>query len=132
MVGYWFGARAGNYLSHRKENFFYKRRYLDMTRNFYERYGVLAFIIGRFMPIVRTFVPIFAGLAKIDYNKFILFNIIGATIWISTMLFAGFWLGNMFPALTEHLEAIVFGMIILSTLPVVIAWFKQRRLFRGR
>ena len=132
MLGYWFGSRAGNYLAHRKENFFYKRRYLDMTRSFYDRYGVWAFILGRFLPIIRTFVPIFAGLAHINYNKFILFNIIGATIWISTMLFAGYGLGNMFPTLTEHLELIVFGMIVLSTIPVLVAWFRQRRLFKGQ
>ncbi len=132
MLGYWFGSRAGNYLANRKENFFYKRRYLDMTRSFYDKYGVSAFILGRFLPIIRTFVPIFAGLAHINYNKFILFNIIGATIWISTMLFAGYALGNMFPALTDHLESIVFGMIVLSTIPVLVAWIRQRRLFKGQ
>jgi membrane-associated protein len=131
MVGYWFGKRASYYLEHRKENFFYKKKYMDMTRGFYERYGMWAFILGRFLPIIRTFVPIFAGLAHINYNKFILFNIIGATIWISTMLFAGYGLGNMFPALTDHLESIVFGMIVLSAIPVVVAWFRQRRLFKG-
>ena len=132
MLGYWFGSRAGNYLANRKENFFYKRRYLDMTRSFYDKYGVWAFILGRFLPIIRTFVPIFAGLAHINYNKFILFNIIGATIWISTMLFAGYALGNMFPALTDHLESIVFGMIVLSAIPVLVAWFRQRRIFKGQ
>ena len=132
MLGYWFGSRAGNYLAHRKENFFYKKRYLDMTRGFYDQYGMWAFILGRFLPIIRTFVPIFAGLAHINYNKFILFNIIGATIWISTMLFAGYGLGNMFPALTDHLETIVVGMVVLSAIPVLVAWFRQRRLFKGK
>jgi membrane-associated protein len=132
MVGYWFGKSAGHYLAHRKENFFYKKRYLDMTRGFYDRYGMWAFILGRFLPIIRTFVPIFAGLAHINYNKFILFNIIGATIWISTMLFAGYGLGNMFPALTDHLEAIVAGMIILTAIPVLVAWRRQNRIFRGQ
>ncbi len=131
MVGYWFGKRAGNYLANRKENFFYKKKYMDMTRGFYDRYGMWAFILGRFLPIIRTFVPIFAGLAHINYNKFILFNIIGATIWVSTMLFAGYGLGNMFPTLTDHLETIVFGMIVLSAIPVLVAWYRQRRLFKG-
>ena len=132
MVGYWFGSRAGNYLANRKENFFYKKRYLDMTRCFYDRYGMSAFILGRFLPIIRTFVPIFAGLAHINYNKFILFNIIGATIWISTMLFAGYGLGNMFPTLTDHLEAIVAGMIVLTAIPVFVAWRRQKRIFEGQ
>ena len=132
MLGYWFGSRAGNYLAQRKENFFYKKRYLDMTRGFYDQYGMWAFILGRFLPIIRTFVPIFAGLAHINYNKFILFNIIGATIWISTMLFAGYGLGNMFPTLTDHLEAIVAGMIVLTAIPVLVAWRRQKRLFKGQ
>jgi membrane-associated protein len=131
MVGYWFGSRAGNYLANRKENFFYKKKYLDVTRGFYERYGMWAFILGRFLPIVRTFVPIFAGLAHINYNKFILFNIIGATIWISTMLFAGYGLGTIFPSLSEHLETIVAGMIVLSAIPVLVTWYRQRKLLKG-
>jgi membrane-associated protein len=130
MVGYWFGSRAESYLSRRKENFFYKKKYLEMTHGFYDRYGMWAFIMGRFLPIIRTFVPIFAGLAHINYKKFILFNIIGATIWITTMLFAGYGLGNMFPTLTDHLESIVLGMIVVSAVPVVVAWYRQRRLLK--
>jgi membrane-associated protein len=131
LVGYWFGKKAGNYLANRKENFFYKKRYLEMTRGFYDRYGMWAFIMGRFLPIIRTFVPIFAGLADINYNKFILFNIIGATIWISVMLFAGYGLGNMFPNLADHLEAIIVGMIVVSTIPVAVAWYRQKRILKG-
>jgi membrane-associated protein len=131
MVGYWFGSRAGYYLANRRENFFYKKRYLEMTVGFFNRYGMWAFIIGRFLPIIRTFVPIFAGLAHINYNKFILFNIIGATIWISAMLFAGYGLGNMFPTLTNHLEVIVVGMVVLTAIPVLLAWRRQRRIFDG-
>jgi membrane-associated protein len=131
MVGYAFGSRAGNYFAHRRENFFYKKKYLEITRGFYDRYGMWAFILGRFLPIVRTFVPIFAGLAHINYNKFILFNIIGATIWISTMLFAGYGLGNMFPSLTNHLESIVVGMVVLTAIPILVAWYRQRGIFDG-
>jgi membrane-associated protein len=132
MVGYWFGSRAGNYLAHRRENFFYKKKYLDMTRGFYDKYGMWAFIMGRFLPIIRTFVPIFAGLAHINYNKFILFNIIGAAIWISTMLFAGYGLGNLFPSLADHLGIIVLGMVIVTAIPVMVAWLRQRRIFKGQ
>ena len=131
LVGYWFGLRAGDYLASRRENFFYKKRYLDMTRDFYTKYGMWAFIMGRFLPIIRTFVPIFAGLAHINYNKFILFNIIGATIWISTMLFAGYGLSALFPSLANHLAEIVVGMVIVTAIPVVIAWIRQRRSFQG-
>jgi membrane-associated protein len=132
MLGYWFGSKAGNYLASRKENFFYKKRYLDMTRGFYERYGMWAFIMGRFLPIIRTFVPIFAGLAHINYNKFILFNIIGASIWISTMLFAGYGSKKVFPSLANHLGLIILGMVVLTAIPVVAAWIHQRRLMKER
>ena len=125
-AGYFFGRRAASYFAHRKENFFYKKKYLETTKAFYKRYGMGAFILGRFLPVVRTFVPIFAGMASIDYGKFILFNIIGAAIWISTMLFSGFALGNLFPNLSDHLELIVAGMIILTAIPVIVTWNKQQ------
>jgi len=126
LVGYLFGRRAAGYFAHRKENFFYKKKYLETTKIFYKRYGMGAFILGRFLPVVRTFVPIFAGMAGIEYGKFIVFNIIGAAIWISTMLFAGYGLGNLFPNLSDHLELIVAGMIILTAIPVIITWNKQQ------
>ena len=125
-VGYLFGRRAASYFAHRKENFFYKKKYIDTTKSFYKKYGMGAFILGRFLPVVRTFVPIFAGMAGIEYVKFIVFNVIGAAIWISTMLFAGYGLGNLFPDLSEHLELIVAGMIILTAIPVIITWNNQQ------
>lgn len=126
-VGYLFGRRAAGYFANRKENFFYKKKYIDTTRSFYKRYGWGAFVLGRFLPIVRTFVPIFAGMAGIEHGKFILFNVIGAAAWISTMLFAGFGLGNLFPNLSEHLELIVASMIIITAIPVIITWNKQQK-----
>ena len=127
IVGYLFGRRAASYFAHRKENFFYKKKYVDTTRSFYKRYGMGAFILGRFLPIIRTFVPIFAGMAGIEYGRFILFNVIGAAIWISTMLFAGYGLGNLFPDLSNYLELIVAAMIIITAIPVIITWNKQQK-----
>ena len=126
-MGYLFGRRAASYFAHRKENFFYKKKYVDTTRSFYKRYGMGAFILGRFLPIIRTFVPIFAGMAGIEYGRFILFNVIGAAIWISTMLFAGYGLGNLFPDLSNYLELIVAAMIIITAIPVIITWNKQQK-----
>ncbi len=124
-VGYFTGKWAGDYLKGRKENFFYKQKYLDTTRNFYERYGMMAFILGRFLPIIRTFVTILAGTVRIEFSKFFLFNVIGASIWITTMTMAGHLLGNAFPAITDHLEIIVVGMILFSAVPVVLIWLKN-------
>jgi membrane-associated protein len=127
-VGYAFGRWAENYLRTRKENFFYKRKYLDMAQEFYSRYGMMAFILGRFLPIVRTFVPILAGMVRIEFGKFLFFNIVGAAIWIIVMVMAGNILGNAFPSITEHLEIIVVGMVLLSAVPVVLSWFRHRNL----
>jgi membrane-associated protein len=128
-VGYWFGYWAENYLKRRKENFFYKRKYLDMTQDFYKRYGMMAFIVGRFLPIIRTFVPIFAGIVKIDFKKFLLFNIIGALCWILSLVLAGYFLGNLFPSLIENVEIIVIAMIVVTAIPVIISYRKHSKNF---
>lgn len=127
-VGYFFGRWAETYLKRRKENFFYKKKYMDMAQEFYERYGMTAFIMGRFLPIVRTFVPILAGMVRIDFGKFFFFNLVGAATWIIVMIMAGHLLGTAFPAITDHLEVIVVGMVLLSAVPVLISWFKNRKL----
>lgn len=126
-VGYGFGYWAEGYLKNRKENFFYKKKYLEITQNFYTRYGMMAFIIGRFLPIVRTFVPILAGIVKIDFTKFFIYNLAGAAIWVTSMIMAGYWLGNAFPLITDHLDIIIVGMILVSSLPVIISWRKHRK-----
>ncbi|RAV99061.1 DedA family protein [Pseudochryseolinea flava] len=126
-VGYFFGKLAENYLRNKKENFFYKKKYLDMAQDFYARHGMMAFIMGRFLPIVRTFVPILAGMVKIEFGKFLFFNIVGAAIWIVVMVMAGYLLGKTFPTITDHLELIVVGMVLLSAVPVVVSWFRHRK-----
>ena len=89
-VGYYFGAWAKKYFKPKDENLFYKPRYIEMARDFYKRYGMMAFIIGRFLPIVRTFVPILAGIVKIEVKKFLLYNFLGATLWIVFKVGFGF------------------------------------------
>lgn len=125
-VGYFFGRLAENYLRNKKENIFYKKKYLEMAQDFYGRHGMMAFVMGRFLPIVRTFVPILAGMVRIEFGKFLFFNIVGAAIWIIVMVMAGNLLGKNFPAVTEHLEIIVIGMVLLSAVPVILQWFKHR------
>ncbi len=127
QVGFWFGKNAGNYLESRKENLFYKKKYLESTRSFYDRYGNSALILGRFLPIVRTFIPILAGMVKMENRKFGMLNMVGATSWVSTMFFAGYGLGNAFPGISEHLELIVGGMILITAVPVWITMSKVRQ-----
>lgn len=127
-VGYFTGRWAGNYLSTRKDSIFFKKKYLDMTQAFYQKHGMMAFILGRFLPIVRTFVTILAGMARIDFSKFLIFNFLGAALWIVTMVLSGHFLGRLFPQITMYLEVIVIGMILVSAIPVIITWFKNKNL----
>lgn len=124
-VGYFFGLLAKQYIKHRKESFFFKQKYLDMAQDFYKRYGMMAFIVGRFLPIVRTFVPILAGIVKIDFKRFVIYNLLGAVSWIVTLVMAGHWLGNMFPTLIDNVELIIVGLIIITAIPVIISFRKR-------
>lgn len=127
-VGYLTGRWAGGYLANKKDSLFFKKKYLDMTQAFYQKHGMMAFILGRFLPVVRTFVTILAGMVKIDLPKFLFFNFLGATIWIVVMVLAGHFLGRIFPNITSYLEIIVIGMILLSAVPVVMTYLKNRKL----
>ena len=126
-VGYGVGRWAKTYLENRSDNFFYRKKYIELTEAFYQRHGMMAFVLGRFLPIVRTFVPILAGMTHIDFKKFLIYNILGASIWVVTMVMAGHLLGNAFPNLIEYLEYIVFGMILLTAIPLVISFLRKRR-----
>ncbi len=125
-VGYYFGAWAKRYFKPKDENLFYKPRYIEMARDFYRRYGMMAFIVGRFLPIVRTFVPILAGIVKIEVKKFLFYNLLGAMLWISTLVMAGHWLGNMFPTLIDNVEIIIVTLIIVTAIPVIMSYRRHR------
>jgi membrane-associated protein len=126
-VGYGVGRWAKKYLENRTDNFFYRKRYIEMTEVFYQKHGMMAFVLGRFLPIVRTFVPILAGMTHINFQKFWFYNLLGASIWVVTMVMAGYLLGNAFPNLIEYLEYIVFGMVLITTIPLIISFFKSKR-----
>ncbi|MBT1704947.1 DedA family protein [Chryseosolibacter indicus] len=127
-VGYLTGRWAGAYLANKKDSIFFKKKYLDLTQAFYLKHGMMAFILGRFLPVVRTFVTILAGMVKIDFPKFVVFNFLGASIWIVTMVLAGHFLGRLFPGITEYLEFIVIGMVLISAIPVIMTYLKNRKL----
>lgn len=125
-VGYMSGRWAHGYLSKRKENFFYKKEYMDMTRALYKKYGAMAFIIGRFLPVVRTFVTIMSGMVRIDFKIFFIFNVIGVGIWVIVMVMTGYMLGNMFPDILDYLEIIVIALIVLTAIPIILQFRKHR------
>ncbi|MBK0379822.1 DedA family protein [Mucilaginibacter segetis] len=125
-AGYWFGYRTGPVLFKRNDSFFFKKRYIVVAEEFYAKYGGMALILGRFFPIVRTFAPIFAGIVKVDIKKFTLYNIVGSVAWVSTLTLAGYFLGRRFPQLKDYLQYIVLGLIIVTTIPLIAAYFRKR------
>ena len=126
MVGYWFGKKSGPLLFERKETWIFKRKHLQGAHDFYEKRGGAAVIIARFLPIVRTFALIVAGVVKMDYKKFISFNIIGAICWIASITTLGFMLGeNLW--IKEQLEWIILGLILITTVPVIFKMLFSKR-----
>ena len=103
-----------------------KPEYLERTHRFYEKYGGFAIIVGRFVPIVRTFVPFFAGVGAMTYKKFLAFNIIGAAAWVGSLAYAGYLFGNI-PWVKDNLAWIVVAIVIVSLIPIVVQYVKERR-----
>ena len=127
IVGYWFGYKVGPSLFKRDDSLIFKKKYLEITRSFYKRRGGLAIVLGRFLPIIRTFAPILAGVIKVDFKIFMWYNIAGAVLWISSLSLIGFYLGIKIPWIKDYLEYIVIGLIIITTIPVVIAYRKEKK-----
>ncbi len=131
FAGYWFGNRAGPMLFKRKDSFLFKRKYVIMAEEFYQKYGGTALIIGRFVPIIRTFAPIFAGVVQLNFKKFVIYNILGALLWVSLLTLTGYYLGVKFPEIINYVEFIIIGLIAIAFLPIVIAlikrWLKNRK-----
>jgi membrane-associated protein len=124
-VGYWFGHKSGPYLFKRKDTFFFKKKHLFTAKEFYDKNGGAAIIFARFIPIIRTFAPIIAGIVNMDRKKFMFYNVIGCIAWAVSMLFAGHYLYKFFLSqfnfdLKEHLEVIVLGIVLVTTLPVIM------------
>ncbi|TDO28595.1 DedA family protein [Sediminibacterium goheungense] len=131
-VGYWFGRKVGPAMYNWKENILFKRKYLEQAHEFYEKHGGGAIIVARFIPIVRTFAPIVAGIVSMEKKKFIFFNIVGCVAWVFSMLFAGHflqkWILNQFGFdLKDHLEVIVIGIVLVTTAPVLIKLFGGKK-----
>ncbi|MFT4063020.1 MAG: VTT domain-containing protein [Edaphocola sp.] len=122
LVGYWFGRKSGPLLFERKETWIFKRKHLQNAHDFYEKRGGGAIIIARFLPIIRTFAPIVAGIVKMDFRKFFVFNVIGAVAWIASITFLGFILGEN-EWVKHNLEYIVIGLVLVTTLPVLFKMF---------
>jgi membrane-associated protein len=127
-LGYFVGVKAGNTLYTRQDSIFFKKKYLDHTQKFYERHGGKAIVLGRFLPIIRTFAPVVAGVVKLEYRKFIWYNITGGVLWVFSMVLSGYFLGQLIPGIEKYLEFIVIGIVLASTFPVVRTYLQERAL----
>lgn len=128
MVGYWFGKKSGPTLYKRKDSFFFKKKYLYKAHDFYEERGGSTIIIARFLPIIRTFAPIVAGIVQMDRKKFMFYNIVGSIAWAFSLIFAGFYLNDFLVKkydfhLKDHLEIIILIIVFITTAPVIYKLF---------
>lgn len=125
-VGYWFGRKTGPLLYQRKDSFFFKQRYLRAAEAYYNQQGAFALIMGRFIPIVRTFAPIFAGVVQLDYKKFSFYNITGAILWITSLTLLGYFLGRKFAQeINDYLLYIIIGFVVVTALPLIWTMLKK-------
>ncbi|HZY04889.1 MAG TPA: VTT domain-containing protein [Anaeromyxobacteraceae bacterium] len=126
-VSYWIGARAGPHLFNRPRSRLFRPEYVKAAHEFYERHGGKAIILARFMPLVRTFVPVVAGVAGMTYRRFAAFNIVGGAGWVLSMTLTGYVLGTRFPVLVRHIEKVIVVVVLLSITPGIVEWVKARR-----
>lgn len=126
-VGYWIGKMSGPRLFRREESLLFKPRYLRQAHDFYEKHGGKTIILARFMPIVRTFVPVVAGAAGMPYGRYTMYNVVGGIVWIWSLLFVGYFLGRYIPGIDKHLEKLIIGVVLLSLLPAIVHWINGRR-----
>ncbi|MFT3927324.1 MAG: VTT domain-containing protein [Myxococcales bacterium] len=125
-TSYSIGAKVGPKIFSRPDSRWLKPAHIQAAKNFYEKHGGKAIIIARFVPLVRTFVPVVAGVAGMGYRNFALFNITGGIAWVSSMTLGGYFLGTIFPDLGRHVEKVIIVIVVLSVLPMVFEYFKAK------
>ncbi len=126
QVGYLFGRKVGPALFRRPDSRFFKQENVEKAHDFFEKYGPKSLVLARFVPIVRTFTPIVAGVSRMNYRSFLTFNVIGATLWGAGVTLLGAALGQV-AFVHEHIEAILIGIVLLSVLPIAIEYLRARR-----
>ena len=128
FAGYWFGRKAGEKLYARKDSWIFKQKQIEITKAYYNKYGGnLTLILARFLPVVRTFAPIIAGVIRIDFLKFMFFNVIGALAWVISLTAIGYFLVQFFPTITDYMAYIFITLIVITALPILRIVFKKKR-----
>ncbi|MBP9815866.1 DedA family protein [Candidatus Woesebacteria bacterium] len=124
-ANYWIGNKLGLKLFEKSNSRFLNKSHLEKTREFYDKHGGKTIILARFLPIIRTFAPFVAGIGNMHYNTFLMYNIVGGFIWVTSLTFIGYFLGGL-PIVKENFETAIFGIVGLSLLPVVVEYVKHK------
>jgi membrane-associated protein len=127
LVGYIFGKYFGDMFENRPDSFFFKKKHLETTRKYFEKYGSRTLIISRFLPIVRTFAPILAGLVKMRFPSFLVNNIVGGAIWIGSLTGGGFLFGERFPGIVDYVQYIILFFLAITTFTVIKGYLSARK-----
>jgi membrane-associated protein len=125
-VGYGIGARTGPKIFTRDNSLFFNRKHLISAKEFYDRHGGFTIFIARFVPIIRTFAPVVAGVGAMQYRKFISYNVFGGIFWVMTTTLTGYFLGTMIPNIQEHIHVVIAIVIVLSLLPAFIKFAQEK------
>jgi len=125
-VGYNIGARAGPKIFTRENSLFFNRKHLVTTKEFYDRHGGFTIVIARFIPIIRTFAPVVAGVGGMEYKRFLAYNIFGGIGWVATTTCAGYFLAQMVPDIDKHIHVVIAVVIFLSLLPPIIKFVQEK------
>lgn len=126
QVGYYVGYRTGPRIFRREDSLLFKRAHVERAREFYEKHGGKTIILARFMPIIRTFAPVVAGVGQMEYRRFVAYNVIGGVLWVWSMSLLGFSLGHVVPDIDRHIHLVIIVVIFLSILPAIIEYIRSR------
>ncbi len=129
-TNYWVGRLTGPRIFNRNDSLFFKRKYVDEAHAFYEKYGAITVVLCRFMPIIRTFAPLVAGVAQMRYRVFLTFSIAGGMAWIWSMLATGYLLGRYVPGVAQHVEKVIILVVLISISPAIVGGIRARRAAR--
>src|SRR5262249_28252527 len=127
IVSYWIGAKIGPRIFNKPRSRFFRPEHVQTAHQFYEKHGGAAIVIARFMPIVRTFVPVVAGVARMPYGRYTVYNVVGGALWVLSLTFMGFFLGAIFPGLVKRIEIVIVVIVLASLAPAFIAWLRARK-----
>jgi membrane-associated protein len=126
-TNYWIGRATGASIFAREDSLFFRKKHVERAHEFYVKHGPKTVVLARFMPIIRTFAPLVAGVGKMDYRTFLTYSVLGGTAWIWSMLMLGYFLGARVPGVAKHIELVILTVIFLSILPGIISWWRHQQ-----